>query len=117
MTNLIVLALAVGSLAAADLTGTWKGTFTPDGRDASPALLVLKQEGDVVTGTAGPDEGERHPIRSGKVQKDAVTFEVETPGGLMKFVLKQDGEDLTGEITREREGQQVTAKLAVKRTK
>ena len=57
----------------------------------------------MVTGTAGPDEGERHPIRSGKVENDTATFEVETPSGVMRFTLKQDGEDLTGEITRVRD--------------
>ena len=35
----------------------------------------------------------------------------------MTFALKQDGEDLTGEITRERDGEKQTAKLALKRTK
>ena len=116
MTYLLVIALSAASLAA-DVTGNWKGTLTPDGRDAGPALLVLKQDGEMVTGTAGPDEGERHPIRSGKVENDTVTFEVETPGGVMRFTLKQDGEELTGEITRERDGEKQTAKLALKRTK
>ena len=116
MTYLLVIALAAASLAA-DVTGNWQGTITPDGRDPGPALLVLKQDGEAVTGTAGPDEGERHPIRSGKVLNDTVTFEVETPGGVMMFALKQNGEDLTGEITRERDGQKQTAKLAVRRTK
>ena len=116
MTYLLVIALAAASLAA-DVTGNWKGTLTPDGRDAGPALLVLKQDGEVVTGTAGPDESERHPISSGKVQNDTVTFEVETPGGVMKFALKLDGEDLTGQITRERDGEKQVAQLALKRTK
>ena len=119
MTHLLVIALAAASLAAADVTGNWKGTFTPDGRDPGPALLVLKQEGDAVTGTAGPDETERHPIRAGKVKNDTVTFEVETPGGaVMKFSLKQNGEELSGDITRDRDGQpQTAAKLTVTRTK
>jgi hypothetical protein len=117
MTHLLVIALAATTLAAADVTGNWKGTFTPDGRDPGPALLILKQEGNAVTGTAGPDENERHPIRSGTVKDDAVTFEVETPGGVMKFTLKQTGDDLTGDVTRERDGQQQTAKIAVKRAK
>ena len=116
MTYLLLIALAAASLAA-DVTGSWKGTMTPDGRDAGPALLVLKQDGEAVTGTAGPDEGERRPIRNGKVQNDTVTFEVETPGGVMKFALKQNGEDLTGDVTRERDGQKQTAKLAMKRVK
>jgi hypothetical protein len=117
MTSLLVLALTAVTLAGADVTGNWRGTFTPDGRDAGPALLVLKQEGDAITGTAGPDESERHPISKGKIDKDTLTFEVETPGGVMKFSLKQKEDELTGDVTRERDGQQQTAKLAVKRAK
>ena len=116
MTRMLMIALAATALAAADVTGTWSGTLTPDGRDAGPALLILKQEGNAVTGTAGPDANESHPISKGKVENDTVTFEVETPDGVMKFALKQQGDELAGEVTREREGQQHTAKLAVKRT-
>jgi hypothetical protein len=116
MTHFLVIALAAATLAAADVTGSWKGTFTPDGRDAGPALLILKQEGNAVTGTAGPDENERHPISKGKVENDTVTFDVETPGGVMTFALKQKGDELTGDVTRERDGQKQTAKLVVKRT-
>jgi hypothetical protein len=116
MTRCLVIALAATTLVAADVTGSWRGTLTPDGRDAGPALLILKQEGNAVTGTVGPDENERHPISKGKVENDTVAFEVETPGGVMKFALKQKGDELTGEVTRERDGQQRTAKLAAKRT-
>src|SRR5262245_66669005 len=116
MTRFLVMALAATTLVAADVTGTWRGTLTPEGRDAGPALLILKQEGNAVTGTVGPDENERHQITKGKVENDTVAFEVETPGGVMKFALKQNGGELVGDVTRERDGQQQTAKLAVKRT-
>lgn len=117
MTSLLVLALTVATLGVPDVTGNWRGTFTPEGRDSGPALLVLKQEGDAVSGTAGPDDSERHPISKGKIDKDTLTFEVETPGGVMKFSLKQKDDELSGDVTRERDGQQQTAKLAVKRAK
>jgi hypothetical protein len=117
MTHLLIIAFAAATLMAADATGTWKGTFTPEGRDSGPAQLVLKQEGGTVTGTAGPDDTEQHPIRNGKVQNDTITFEVEAGDGVMKFELKQSGEEIAGDVRRERDGQQQTAKLAVKRTK
>jgi hypothetical protein len=116
MTHFLVMAFAATMLAAADVTGSWRGTLSPEGRDAGPALLILKQEGAAVTGTAGPDENERHPISKGKVENDTVAFEVETPAGVMKFALTQKGDELAGDVTRERNGQQQTAKLAVKRT-
>jgi hypothetical protein len=116
MTQCLLIALAATTLVATDVTGSWRGTLTPANRDAGPALLILKQEGTAVTGTVGPDENERHPISNGKVENDTVTFEVETPGGVMKFALKQKGDELTGDITRAREGQQQSAKLTLKRT-
>ena len=54
------------------------------GRHVGPALLVLKQEGNAVTGTAGPDANQGHPISNGKVETN-VAFEVDTPDGVMKF--------------------------------
>src|SRR5262245_44114872 len=116
MSRFLLIALAATTLVAPDVTGSWRGTLTPDGRDGGPALLILKQEGDSVTGTVGPDETERHPISKGKVENESVAFEVETPGGAMKFALKQKGDELTGDVTRERDGQQQAAKLVVKRT-
>ena len=105
------------SLSAADATGTWKGTFTPDNRDAGPALVILKQTGNTVTGTVGPDESERNEITNVKVTGDTITFEVLREEGKMKFVLTQEGDTLTGQATRERDGQQQTAKLNLKREK
>jgi hypothetical protein len=36
---------------------------------------------------------------------------------VMKFVLKLEGDEMTGDVSRERDGQVQTAKLAVKRAK
>jgi hypothetical protein len=113
---LVLLANAL-VLSAADFTGTWKGTFTPDDRDAGPALVILKQAGDTVTGTAGPDESERHEIANGKVTGDRITFEVPRENGTMRFLLILEGDTLSGHATRERDGQQQTAKLSLKREK
>jgi hypothetical protein len=104
-------------LSAADATGTWKGTFTPENRDAGPALVILKQTGDTVTGTAGPDENERNEIANGKVTENRITFEIPREQGMMRFVLTLEGDTLTGQATRERDGQQQTAKLSLKREK
>jgi hypothetical protein len=104
-------------LSAAEVTGTWKGTFTPENRDSGPALVILKQVGDTVTGTAGPDESERHDIANGKVRGDTITFEVPREEGTMSFVLSLAGDTLNGQATRERDGQRQTAKLSLKREK
>lgn len=115
MKYMLVLTLAAVNLIAADATGTWIGTFTPDGEAAGPAHLVLKQEGAKLTGTAGPRANEQREIQNGKAEDGRLTFEVGTEGATMKFVLKQDGDEIKGDVSRERDGQIQTAKLAVAR--
>jgi hypothetical protein len=114
MQHLLLIALAAATLAATDATGTWTGTLTVSEGQTRPAYLVLKQDGDKLTGTAGPDASEQHPIQNGKAEDGALTFELDNG---MKFALKQDGDDITGEVTRERDGQTQKAKVAVKRVK
>ena len=113
----IVLMASALILPAADVTGTWKGTLSPENRDSGPALVILKQTSDTVTGTAGPDESERNEIANGKVTGNRITFEIQREEGTMKFVLILEGDTLTGQATRERDGQQQTAKLNLKREK
>lgn len=119
MKHILLLLLATAGLIAADATGTWTGTLTPaspEGEQTHPARLVLKQDGAKLTGTAGPNADEQHTIENGKAENGTLTFEVQG-GGRMKFKLTQEGDEIKGEITRERDGQTQTAKLAVKRQK
>jgi len=111
---LLTLTLAAMSLLAADATGKWVGTLSLQGGDdgqSRPAYLVLKQEGTKLTGTAGPDASEQHEIEDGKVEDDRLTFQARS----MKFDLKLVGDEITGEITRERNGETQKAKITVKR--
>lgn len=111
---LLMIALAAMSLAAADATGTWTGTLALQGSDdgqTRPAYLVLKQEGAKLTGSAGPSADQQHPIEEGKVEGDRITLQANN----MKFDLKLNGDEITGEITRERDGQTQRATLKVKR--
>jgi len=119
MKYILLLTLAAVTLIAADATGNWTGTLTPsDGaEEPGPALLVLKQVGNKLTGTAGPDANDQHAIENGKVDGGKLTFEVPAGGAVMRFSLRQEGEEIKGDIVREREGRQQTAKLAVKRDK
>jgi len=117
MKSILLLALAACGLMAADATGTWTGTFTPDGQEPGTAHLVLKQDGAALTGTAGPNTGEQHEIRNGKAEDGKITFEVAGESGTMKFVLNQTGDEIKGDVRREHDGQVQTAKLAVTRKK
>src|SRR5918993_789092 len=117
MTHLLALLLTACSAVAADVTGTWRGTLKPEGRDATPAVLVLQQEGSTITGTAGENDEDRQPISRGTIKDDVVTFEVAVGETVMKFDLKLTGKELTGGVVRERAGQQLKATLQVQRTK
>jgi hypothetical protein len=116
MKYLLLLTMAATCLLASDATGTWNGTFTPDGKETGPAHLVLKQDGAKVTGTAGPRADEQHEIQNGKVEDGKITFEIVHDDGTMRFVLKQEGDEIKGDVSREHEGQVQTAKLAVKKS-
>ena len=117
MTYMLAVVLTAFAALATDVTGTWTGTLTPEGREPTPAVLVLRQEGSTVTGTAGGSESEKHPISHGTIKDDVVTFEVEAGESTMKFELKLSGDDLSGAVVRERDGQQQKATVSLKRAK
>jgi hypothetical protein len=54
---------------------------------------------------------------TGKAENGNLTFDLPAGGGVMKFVLKQAGEEIKGNISAERDGEKKTATLAVKREK
>jgi hypothetical protein len=117
MKCVLVLMLAAAAMIASDATGTWTGTLAPPDQDPGPARLVLKQEGTKLTGTAGPSADEQHEIQSGKAENGNLTFEITRDTFTMKFVLKQENDEIKGDVSREKEGQVQTAKLAVVRDK
>ena len=88
---------------------------TPDGetREAS-AVLMLKQTGGDVTGSAGPGEDRQHTISTGKIVGDKLTLE--TDDGV-KLELVLTGERLAGDITMSRGGDSMKGKIDVGRAK
>src|ERR1051326_39005 len=112
----LLLVVCSLTLVAADVTGTWSGTvkMNRDGTDQTDsARLILKQEGNAVTGSAGAHDGDQRPIENGKILDDQVTFDVPTDNGNFKVSLKlqEGGNTLTGQVRREREGNVVVAQL------
>jgi hypothetical protein len=80
----VILLLAVNAIAG-DLSGKWSGTFKVDGGDHTvPQLFIFKQDGNKLTGSGGPNTGERYPIENGKVDGNRITFEITT--GEWKFI-------------------------------
>lgn len=118
----VLLAALVGvALADVDVTGKWSGTFSPIGPNGetkeSTAVLVLKQSGTDITGTAGPNEDEQFPIQKGKIEGDKITLEVDHDGHTMKIDLVLTADRLTGEAKLSRDGQDLRAKIDVTRAK
>ena len=114
--TLFLAAFAVVAQAA-DVTGKWTGTFTPSEGNASEGTINLKQDGDKVTGTGGPNDGEQMPISNGKIEGNTVSFEIAHDGMTLKMVLTVDGDSLKGDVTATRDGQTMNAKLDLKRVK
>ncbi len=64
-TIVLAFSLVVGALLpAVDLSGTWTG---------GPLYVVLRQDGDKLTGTGGPDKNEQWPF-TGKIDGDHVAL-------------------------------------------
>src|SRR3954463_12015021 len=74
----VLAATMAMAAAAADLSGKWSGTITPEGQNASPAYAVFKQTGAAITGTAGPSEDNQWPGLKGTVKGDKVSVEVKS---------------------------------------
>ena len=115
--TILVLALAMTAMAA-DASGDWSGSFTPEGMETSPAYLKLKQSGAALTGSAGPDASQQWPITNGKVDGNTLTGTTSSPEGVSyKFTLTMDGDHITGNVDVSAGGQSMKATLDLKRVK
>ena len=116
---ILMLSLAAMPLGAADLSGKWSGSFEAPNSDGNvrtePLLLIFKQDGDKLTGSGGPNEGEQHPMKEGKVAGEKVTFEVPLERGSILFTLTVTGDQGQGEMKMVREDREQTAKVSLKR--
>ena len=122
----VALVIAVASLSAfqakpVDVTGTWTGTFTraPAG-DQGEAHLDLKQQGETVTGKAGPGLDRLVDIANGKITTvkgvTSLTFEATQPNGVvLKFDLQVVEGRLKGKATGEANGEKREAAVDVGR--
>jgi hypothetical protein len=115
---LLSLMLSAATLNAADVTGRWSGTLdfknAGGATESGPAYMILKQEGNKVTGTGGANETEQYPIQNGMLEGDKLTFESVSGGNTMYFDLRVKGEQIDGDI-KGSGGSQLTAKISLKR--
>jgi hypothetical protein len=119
-----ILLLGLIALVAApdtNITGKWSGSFNltrPDGETKdSTALLMLKQSGNEVSGSVGPNEEEQHAITKGTIAGDKITLEAEDEGRVIRFELVLAADRITGEAQMTNDGQTTKAKLDVTRAK
>ena len=116
MKTLACLLLLTAAITAADVnfTGKWSGTATMtaggDSREGT-ALLVLKQDGTTLTGTAGPDEQRSQPIQNGKVDGTRITFEIQTADKPVAFTLTLENDHLKGTGAGSPNGQEIKVQL------
>ena len=115
---ILALMLFAGALLA-DVTGKWSGSFDITGPDGdtkqSTAYMVLKQDGKAITGTAGPTQDEQWPIKTGTIEDNRITMQVESDGPVLKFEMVLDGDHIRGNAEGEHDGKKMTAKLDLKR--
>jgi hypothetical protein len=115
--------VALASLPAAadvNVTGNWTGTFSATGPNGetkdSAALLVLKQDGNKITGTAGPNEEERFEIVKGSIEGNKIILELNEDDHVVHFDLTLADDRITGEANATTpDGRHLHAKLDVKR--
>ena len=115
---LALLLMAPVAGAQIDLTGTWSGPFlmTVDGETHdNTALMVLKQKGNELTGTAGSSEERQWPIVKSKVDGASAEFDVQSEGPLVHFSVKLVDGHLKGDVKAEFEGQKLTGTVDLQR--
>jgi hypothetical protein len=114
---LSLLLAAAWTLSGADLTGKWAGTvdMKQDGEAQTiPVVMIVKQEGNKLTGTAGPED-DQHTIQKGVVDGDTVTLEVDGGEAIYYLELKVDGDQISGAVKQGTDGEKM--KIALKRVK
>ena len=107
----------------ADVTGTWKWSFTMQDGQKRESTAKLKQEGEKVTGTVSGRQGADTEIKDGKIDAEGkLTFSVsrEFNGNTMTMMYsgKVDGDTIKGKIeTKRGDGQTREREWEAKREK
>lgn len=116
---LAIVVLFASIAMARDVAGTWSGTFKVSGGDHTiPQIIILKQDGNQLTGSAGPDAAEQYPIENGKVDGDRVRFELTSGEWRFSYDLKLSGTDeMKGNLELKSVGSVRTAVVVLSRKK
>jgi hypothetical protein len=117
--TLAIVVLCAMVALAGGVAGTWSGTFKVSGGDHTvPQIIILKQDGNQLTGSAGPDEGEQYPIENGQVEGDLVRFELTSGEWRFSYDLKRSGPDeMKGNLELKSVGSARTAVVSLRKKK
>ena len=94
------ISLFLGAVLAitANVTGSWTGTVdvgNGGGNPTIPMSLILKQDGNKLSGTAG-DESHRFPIEKAAIDGNSIKFNITTGPTVLSFDLHQQGDVMKG---------------------
>ena len=116
----IVINLSAANAAGApNATGVWKWTTTGQNNQTFETTLKLKQDGAKVTGVMIGRNGNETAIESGKIEGEEITFQItrERNGQsvTIKYKGKLSGDTIKGATETERDGQTRTRDWEAKR--
>lgn len=87
---LILAAVSAAAILAADVTGTWKASFTtPDGQTRENTIK-LKADGEKLTGSISSPRGESE-FKDGSIKGDDISFNVVRNFGGNEMTFKYKG--------------------------
>jgi hypothetical protein len=117
LTACLALTLAF-SASAADVTGTWKSSFTNQNGQVRESTFKLKAEGEKLTGTVTGRNSDT-AIEEGKIKGDEVSFQVirefNANKVTNKYSGKVSGDTITGKSESQRDGQPQSRDWVAKR--
>jgi hypothetical protein len=101
-----------------NISGKWSGSFEITGPDGGvqhdTAFLILKQDGNVITGSAGASEDQQREIQEGKLNGTEIDFFM-MGQTRMVFHLRVEGDHIRGDASTETDDGKMIAKLDVTR--
>ena len=118
MKLLLTSLLLTLSILAANLSGKWTGTFVDDAEKGKNdgMVLILTQDGNTLTGTAGPTADEQMAISNGKIDGANVTFDLKAEAVMVHFTLQLVGAHLKGQANAEVAGEKHSGTIDLTRS-
>jgi hypothetical protein len=116
---IVVHLSAISAIGAPNATGIWKWTATGQNNQTYETTLKLKQDGAKITGAMIGRNGNETAIESGKMEGDEVSFQITRERNGQSFTTqykgKLSGDTIKGSTESERDGQKRTRDWEAKR--